>query len=165
MTASTLATPICVMAGWLMCIFGGSITGGTWVPRVSRLTHDALYLPGLLFSPWCVAFSCNGATLACGLYNSGVALFDTRSGSKKLELPGALYFSKLVSAFSSHICPSSALLFSLCAFPPLCSPPALFRVQLLRSCDKQRFARLFGLSLASAPAPADLMPLSPIRSL
>jgi hypothetical protein len=26
-TVSTLATPISVMAGWLMCIFGGSTTG------------------------------------------------------------------------------------------------------------------------------------------
>jgi hypothetical protein len=94
-SASTLATLISVMAGRLMRIFGVSITCGTWVLRVSRLTHDALYLPGAGLSgmPWCVAFSSNGATLACGAGYSGVALFDTRSGSKKLELPGALYFS------------------------------------------------------------------------
>ncbi len=113
--------------------------------------------PGLSNVPWCVAFSCNGATLACGLDDSGVALFDTRSGSKKLELPGALYFSKLVFSISRALFSCFSLVCSsclpLCAFPPLCSPPVLFRVQLLRSCDKQRFARLCGLSLASAPAP------------
>jgi hypothetical protein len=150
-SASTLATLMCVMAWWLMCIFGGSITGGTWYGCLGCCAWLMVRstCPDLSDRPWCVAFSCNGATLACGLY-CGVALFDTRSGSKKLELPGALYFSKLVSAFSSHICPSSALLFSLCAFPPLCSPPALFRVQfLLHGC-------LAYPSLRPAPADAPL---------
>ena len=115
--------------------------------------------PGVSNVPFCVAFSCNGATLACGVYSSRVALFDTRSGSKKLEFPGALYFLKLAFSITRDFFSCLSLVCSsflpLCAFPALCSPPALFRVQLLRSCDKQRFARLCGLSLASAPAPAD----------
>ena len=74
--------------------------------------------PGVSNRPFCVAFSCNGATLACGLERSGVALFDTRSGSKKLQLPGALYVSKLVfsitrALFSRVSLLLSALLFSL----------------------------------------------------
>jgi hypothetical protein len=82
------------------------------------------------------------STLAAALRSSS---FHVRSMSLSLFL--------VLPALSSHVSPLSCL--PLCAFPPLCSPPALFRVQLLRSCDKQRFAILCGLSLASTPAPAD----------
>jgi hypothetical protein len=123
--------------------------------------------PGLSGRPWCVAFSCNGATLACGVMDGGVTLFDTRRGSKKLELPGALYFAKLVFSIPRALFSCLSLVCSscipLCAFPPLCSPPALFRVQFLRSSYKQRSARLCGLYLLAPPLP--LTPLSPIRSL
>jgi hypothetical protein len=77
--------------------FGGSVIDETWVPRVLRLTHDRSTCPGLSGRPLCVAFSSDGSTLACGIAgleeDSVVALFDIRTGSKKFELPGTLYFS------------------------------------------------------------------------
>jgi hypothetical protein len=91
------------------------------------------------------------STLAVALRSSS---FQVRSISLLFSIPRAL-FSCLSLVYSSCL--------PLRPFPPLCSPPTLFRFPFLRSCYKQRFARSCGLSLASAPAPAD--PLSPIRSL
>ena len=123
--------------------------------------------PGVSNHPYCVAFSCNGATLACGLSGSGVALFDTRSGSEKLELPGALYVSKLVfsisrALFSRVSLVLSALLVSL-SVPSL--PSARLQLYFVFNCCVHVTSSDSPGCVAypSLAPPLPLTPLSPIR--
>jgi hypothetical protein len=120
--------------------------------------------PGLSNRPSCVAFSCNGATLACGVLHSGVALFDTRSGSKKLELPGAVYVSKLVFSISRALFSRLSLVLSalLVSLPS----PRLQLYFVFNCCVHVTSSDSPGcVAYPSLAPPLPLTPLSPIRSL